>query len=145
MSAISAAAMPITDDELLQQIEDGRLPLDRFGHAEHVRLAWLYLRRYPLLQAIARFRTTLQAFAAVHGKHGLYHETVTLAFLLLIHERMSEGPRDQPWADFSARHADLLAWPDNPIFDDYPRDVLADPVARERFVVPSIRPARRIG
>ena len=74
MSAIAAAAMPITDDELLQQIEEGRLPLDRFGHAEHVRLAWLYLRRYPLLQAIARFRATLQAFAAAHGKHGLYHE-----------------------------------------------------------------------
>ena len=142
MSAV-AAVVPITDDELLQQVEAGRLPLERFGHAEHVRLAWLYLRRYPLLQAIARFRTTLQAFAAAHGKQGLYHETVTLAFLLLIHERMSDVSRDPTWADFSARNADLLAWPDNPIFDDYPRDVLGDPVARERFVVPALRPAHR--
>ena len=82
--------------------------------------------------------------AAAHGKHGLYHETVTLAFLLLIHERMSQDPRNQLWADFTTRHEDLLAWPDNPIFEDYPRDVLADPVARERFVVPNIRPAHRI-
>jgi hypothetical protein len=129
----------VCDDELLRQIESGQLPLDRFGHAEHVRLAWLHLRRHTLLQAIARFRATLRAFAAAHDKHGLYHETVTLAFLLLIHERMGGEPEGQAWEQFQARHADLLAWPDNPIFNDYPRDMLADPIARERFVVPAVR------
>ncbi len=127
------------DDDLLQEVESGRLPLECFSHAEHVRLAWLYLQRHPLLQAIARFRATLQAYAATHGKHGLYHETVTLAFLLLIHERMSGEPATQAWPEFRARHADLLAWPDNPLFDEYPRDVLSDPVARDRFVAPRVR------
>src|ERR671924_257817 len=34
--------------------------------------------------------TALRRFAAHHGKHGLYHETVTAAFLALIHQRMAE-------------------------------------------------------
>src|SRR5262249_24114314 len=43
------------------------------------------------------------------GKPGLYHETITWAFVLLVQER--RAPRgDEDWAAFAARNADLLAW-----------------------------------
>src|SRR5205814_8764560 len=31
-----------------------------FHHADHVRVAWFYVRTYPLIEAIERFTTSLQ-------------------------------------------------------------------------------------
>src|SRR5690349_16413411 len=59
-----------------------------FNHAAHVRLAWIYLRDHPLPEAMMRFRDSLKRFAAHHGKSDLYHETITFAFIFLIHERI---------------------------------------------------------
>ena len=68
-----------------------------------MRLAWLYLKRLPPAEALARFSEGLRRFAAALGKAGLYHETITWAYLLLIRERMErEGPA-QTWSDFAAR------------------------------------------
>src|SRR5438477_8196214 len=80
-----------------------------FHHADHVRLAWIYLREHPLLEAIERFTTSLQRFAAHHGVPRLYHETITWAYLLLIHERMQRDGVSRDWETFCAANGDLFA------------------------------------
>ena len=45
----------------------------------------------PPLDALARFTAGLQRFATFHGHPGLYHETITWAYLFLIHERMADS------------------------------------------------------
>jgi hypothetical protein len=72
------------DDELVRAFESAELPAEQFSHAAHVRVAWCYLRRAPLPEALARFIASLQRFAAAHGASGKYHETVTVAYVLLI-------------------------------------------------------------
>ena len=47
--------------------------------------------RFPGLEGIRRFSEGLERFAAASGKPGLYHETITWAFLLLIGERLARG------------------------------------------------------
>lgn len=44
------------------------------------------------------------------GWAGLYHETITWAYLLLIRERMERGPRDAEWEEFASANPDLLVW-----------------------------------
>jgi hypothetical protein len=78
----------MTDDELIPGFESGSLPNESFHHTDHVRMAFLYVRRYPALEAIQRFSSALARFAAANGKAQLYNETVTWAFLLLIRERI---------------------------------------------------------
>ena len=125
----------MTDEEFIAGVERCTLPPDTFHHADHVHLAWLYLRRMPPLDALARFTSVLQRFAASHGKADRYHETITWAYLLLIHERIRRDPA-QSWDHFVAANRDLLRW--NPsILDDYYRpETLLSPLARTIFVFP---------
>ena len=125
----------MTDTEFIRSFEEGTLPNSDFHHRDHVRLAWLYLEKYPALEALARFTDGLKRFAAAHGHPGLYHETITWAYLFLIHERKA-GPRDETWEEFAARNPDLLGW--NPSILDryYDRETLFSERARQVFVMP---------
>lgn len=97
----------MTDEEFLAALEDGSLPAASFDHVHHVRAAWLYLRRLGFTDGMAAFRHTLRAFATRHGAADKYNETITVAWLVLIHERLAVGPTET-WPDFAARHCELL-------------------------------------
>ncbi|HEY0705014.1 MAG TPA: hypothetical protein VGD60_19780 [Candidatus Acidoferrales bacterium] len=126
----------MTDDELLEQFEDTSLPLASFHHEEHVRVAFLYLRKYPLLDVLARFPANLQRFAAAHGKAGLYHQTISWAYLFLISERIAANDGAKAWHSFKEQNPDVLDRT-KPILAKYYRtETLASPAARERFVMP---------
>src|SRR5215831_7280455 len=96
----------MTDDELVRAFEAAAL--DAFPHAEHLRVAWCYVSREPLLAAIARMRAGLQRFAAAKGKPDRYHETITVAFVLLVADRWRDGESSEA---FALRNPDLLQWP----------------------------------
>jgi len=79
---------PLDDEALLGGFESARLPAAAFGHAEHVRAAFLYLTRHPDFgEAAVLFRSALRRFAAAKGVPDRYHETLTWAYLALINER----------------------------------------------------------
>ena len=127
----------MTDDDLIAAVDSRSLPLSAFTHSEHVHLAWSCLRRWPLLPAMREFRRMLIAFATHYGKPNLYHETVTFAYLLLVHERMARTPHLTNWPAFSSEHPDLLSWHNGPFFDLYSAEILKDPSARAHFVLPA--------
>ncbi|HEY0512621.1 MAG TPA: hypothetical protein VGH73_11995 [Thermoanaerobaculia bacterium] len=127
----------MTDAEFVQRFEDCTLPSSEFHHRDHVRLAWIFLRRSTPLEALARFTAGLKRFATFNGHPGLYHETITWAYLFLIHERMDDGAATETWEEFAARHPDLFLW--NPSILDYYYDpeTLRSEKARRVFVLPS--------
>ncbi len=107
--------------------------VEEFHHADHVRLAWCYLRALPLLPAIERFTTSLKRFAAHNGKPELYHETITWAYLLLIHERMNgEGS----FEEFRDAHPDLFRWKPSVLESYYRAETLGSDRAKRTFVMP---------
>jgi hypothetical protein len=126
----------MTDEELMRQFEDASLPPDTFHHLEHVRAAFLYLRNYPVLEAIARFSAALKRFAAAQGKAERYHETITWAYLLMVRERMARSGGCQSWAEFAAANPDLLRYQDGVLKKYYRDETLASEVARGTFVFP---------
>jgi hypothetical protein len=135
--------MHMTDDEFIAAFEDCRLANESFRHADHVRMAFLYLSRYPALEAIQRFSSSLARFAAAKGKPGLYHETITWAFLLLIRERMARAGRAQRWSEFVASNADLMNCEENILRKYYRDETLASDLARCTFLLPDrINPGR---
>ncbi len=110
--------------------------LDDFHHEDHVRLAWLYLRRYGAEEALSRFAAGLRRFAASRGASGKYHETITWAYLLLIRQRMQERPQDLDWDTFSRRNLDLMSWRE-PVLDRfYRKETLESELARRVFLLP---------
>ena len=64
----------MTDDEFIASFENCDLATGSFHHADHVRMAFLYLCRYPPLDALKRFSVSLQRFAVANGKPDLYHD-----------------------------------------------------------------------
>ncbi len=126
----------MTDLELMEQFEDGSLPIGAFHHEEHVRVAFLYLAKYRVLEAVERFSAALTRFAERNGKAGLYHETITWAYLLLIRERMARAGLGQTWAEFRGSNGDLFDR-ERPILKQYYRkETLTSDLARNAFVLP---------
>jgi len=100
--------LPLDDEALLGGFESARLPAAAFGHAEHVRAAFLYLTRHPDFgEAAVRFRSALRRFAAAKGVPDRYHETLTWAYLALINER-AHGSSFASSAGFLRSHPELL-------------------------------------
>lgn len=110
--------------------------LQEFHHRDHVRVAWLYLKRDPVLVALSKFTTGLKRFAASKGVPGLYHETITWAYLLLIRERMARRAPDATWEEFSSENPDLLTWRPSILETYYRAETLRSDLAREVFVMP---------
>jgi hypothetical protein len=109
-----------------------------FPHREHVRMAFEMLRRHDFAESVWLFSRALRAMTAKAGKPQAFNQTVTIAFLSLIAERMELSPP----ADFDAfarEHAELLdkaalaRW--------YPRERLASDLTRRIFVLPQPLPA----
>jgi hypothetical protein len=124
------------DEDLMRAFEAGQPPAEGFHHAQHVRVAWNYLRAHSLHEALGRFCSALGQFATAQGKPDLYHETISVAYVLLINERLDQTGRDAPWEAFAASHPDLLQWKPSILDRYYRADTLWSPRARRVFVMP---------
>lgn len=124
------------DNELLSGFESCTLPNEAFHHEEHVRVAFLYLSRYPVLEALERFSTALGRFAAAHGKTTLYSETVTWAYILLIRERLARSGGEQIWSDFRAANPDLFDREHDILKEYYQPETLQSDLAKRTFLFP---------
>ena len=126
----------MTDDEFIARFEDCSLANTSFHHPDHVRMAFLYLSRYPALEALKRFSAALTRFAAANGKPALYNETVTWAYLLLIRERIVRAGSPQTWPQFAETNPDLLNWKNNVLKKYYRDETLASDLAKHTFLFP---------
>lgn len=126
----------MTGEELLQQFENGTTAAASFHHADHVRLAFEYLRCYPALEALEKFSAALKRFAAAQGKAERYHETITWAYLLLIRERIARARCAQTWEEFAAQNEDLFIWKGGVLATLYRQETLDSDLARRTFLLP---------
>ena len=126
----------MSDDDFIAQLEACTLPENRFHHADHLHAAWLYLTRFPVTEAIARFSRTLRAYVASLGKADRYHETVTWAYLFLINERIRCCQSGETWEQFAAAHSDLFDWNNSILLKYYREETLQSEIARWIFVMP---------
>ena len=127
--------MRSTACELIERFEQDPASEKPFHHADHVRLAFEYLRAFPVLEALSRFSAALKRFAAARGKTQLYNETITFAYFFLIRERMAHT-EGVTWEEFAECNADLLVWKDGTLSRYYREATLKSEFARNVFVLP---------
>jgi hypothetical protein len=125
----------VTRDQIIARFESGAITNDTFHHADHVQLAFSYLSKYPVLDALQRFSCALKKFAVSHGKTQLYHETITCAYFFLIHERMASSG-NVSWEEFASNNPDLFIWKDGLLTRYYRDATLKSELARKVFVLP---------
>jgi hypothetical protein len=126
----------LDDDGLIAGFEGPGFARGSFHHEHHVRLAWAYLERRPLLEVLERFSAGLRRIAAAAGQPGLYHETITWAYVMLVQERRLLGGAEG-WPAFAERNPDLLAWRPSILEEQYYRaETLWSDRARRAFILP---------
>jgi hypothetical protein len=124
------------DHDFLSALEAATLDPAEFTHRAHVRAGFLILSEAPSFgSALDRIERAIRAFAARHGKDGLYHATITVAFMALIHARMAEQPVSD-WESFAASNPDLFEA--DVLTRYYPKDFLAEPATRAAFHLPPV-------
>ena len=101
----------MSDEEFLAAFESSAYPLAEWHHREHVKLTYLLLLRYPLDEAIARVRNGIKAYNQSKGVpdelSSGYHETMTQAWVRIIHAMLCEyGPAENADA-FYKQHPQL--------------------------------------
>ncbi len=123
------------ETEFFQQFENGTLNADVFDHSAHVKMAWIYLNKYELPEALRNFSDALKRFANVNNAAGLYHETITFAFLALINEKMKKVELEN-WEEFVENNQDLFDWKDSILKKYYREETLKSVFAKKHFVFP---------
>jgi hypothetical protein len=124
------------DRNFIERFERCTLPESEWTHLAHIRVAWVCLQLSDPADSIARIRRGILAYnTAVLGRPEMYHETVTVAFSMLVANRMRDG---ESWAEFATRVDDLLDKNSPILLRYYSGDRLFSPEARERFVAPDL-------
>ena len=121
--------------DLARRFESGELEPECFRHADHICVAWELLSRHPFFEALTRLRAGLKQLAARAGRPGAYHETITLAFLAIVYERLNKtGGSD--WERFAGDNPDLFD--KNALRALYSTPRLTSPAARLGFLLPDL-------
>jgi hypothetical protein len=122
-----------TDLRVLEAVVD---KAGKFGHREHLELAWNYLDRYPLAVAKRAMASAIRRIAAEHGAADKYHETLTLAWVHLVAVHRERWPAST-FGEFIGRNPQLL---DSHLLDGhYSSDVLWRGGARAAWTEPDLR------
>lgn len=121
--------------DLLEKFVDTTLPANQFHHQQHVQVAWLFVQKYGMPLAISEFTAAIKRFADAKGATGLYHETITWAFLLLIADRQARQS-SSTWQQFQAANGDLLSWKPSILDRYYSKELLASDLAKRTFLMP---------
>lgn len=84
----------MTDDAFLQLFEAHAIPRSEWSHRAHLRVAYCYLTRFGFEAALAKMRSGVRAYNRANGiadtPTGGYHETMTCAFMHLIHATLQQ-------------------------------------------------------
>jgi hypothetical protein len=124
----------VTDQEFLRALETCKLPESQFGHAAHVRAAYLYLQQSDFAGTVDRIRRAIRNYATHQGKPDRYHETITVAYVALIQEHIFERGGSGGWEAFARQNSELCK-PDL-LEQFYSRALLDSEMARKVFLLP---------
>ena len=110
----------------------------RFGHREHIHLAFLAVQRYGPVRAPEVVAGWLREIAARHGAPQKFHATLTRAWAGLVAHHAADCPPGTRFAAFAEHHPALL---DKELLSrHYSPGLLASPAARAGWADPDLAP-----
>ena len=133
------------DEAFVRKFETAGWPADQWHHREHIKIAYLYLRRYSFQDALLRLRAGILALNASHqvpeSPQRGYHETTTQAWLQLVQVTLDlYGPGDTADA-FYEQNPQLSGKKALRLF--YSPQQFNSPTAKTLFIEPDLTPLPR--
>ena len=160
-SAVSKTeAIGLSDEEFLRQFENCTLPYVHWTHRAHLRVAYCYVTRYGLTEAISKVTAGIRAYNRsqniVDTPTSGYHETMTVAWLHIVAAMLGEygatgavipgslpllAAGAPPSQEFLAAQTQLTEKKLLRLF--YSRERFSSPEAKYHFVPPDLAPLPR--
>jgi hypothetical protein len=125
----------MTDDEFLHAFFARTLPHAAFRHRDHLRLAWLVVRRHGAEAATGIVAAGIRRYAEAHGHGAAYHETLTRFWTTLVAHAADRAGADD-FDGLLAAHPMLL---DRGLaLRHWSREALLAPEARAAWRAPDV-------
>ena len=128
----------MSDDAFLRAFEECQLDPAKFHHADHVRLAWLYVHRHGASAAEALLLDGIRKFAQHAGAPGKFVHTTTIAWTRLVAAAQQNGPTANNFSEWIQLHPQLLDI--NLLARYYSPGRLQTPAARSGWIEPDLAP-----
>ena len=124
------------DEQFLAAFEAGQIANQDFHHRDHLRLAWIQIRRLGLERATDAVTGAIRHFAARHGRGDRYHQTMTRFWLRVVGMGITRHPT-LPFDDLLAAEPHLLD--KNLPYRHWSRERMGTDEARRQWLEPDIR------
>jgi len=121
------------DIRFIEQFESRAMT--SFKHVDHLRLAFLYIQRDGVEQAVTQTCTGIRQFAESVGAHDKYHQTITEALVRIMGVKFYQQPVTD-WQEFLDTHPQLVNDASSVLYHHYSPDRLKSAQARQQFLPP---------
>jgi hypothetical protein len=135
---LNLGTAPMSDDAFIQAFEACQLDPAGFHHADHLRLAWLYVRRHGVRAAEARLLEGIPRFAQRAGAPQKFHHTATIAWTRLVATACLESNSHGSFHEWIETHPELLN--KHLLNEHYSAGRLESPEARHGWLDPDLKP-----
>ena len=123
--------------DLVRRFESCEINPADFRHYQHLTVALWFVMQFPYDLASQKIRAGIKKLAAAYGKMG-YHETITLFWLMLVHDFAAARSSGEPICEVANRLVESCTGRDL-IKEYYSAELLATPEAKERWVAPDLK------
>jgi hypothetical protein len=125
----------ISDTDFISSFEKLTLEPELFTHEAHIRLAWLYLRKFnSFKKALEKISEGIRQFDIEFSSEIKYNHTITVAFAKIVFNRMKQDKFDS-WQIFIDSNPDLLQ-SKTLLLNYYTEEKLYSAHARIKFIEP---------
>jgi hypothetical protein len=136
MDSQGQTGVTAADEHFLAAFEARKIANQDFHHRDHLRLAWIQIRRLGLDRAAQAVAGAIRNFAAHHGHADRYHETMTLFWVRVVGMGITRHPT-LSFDDLLAAEPHLLD--KNLPYRHWSRDRMGSDEARRQWIEPDLR------
>ena len=136
MDSEGQTGLTAADEQFLAAFLGGQIANQDFHHRDHLRLAWIQIRRLGLQRASDAVAEAIRRFAARHGHTDRYHETMTRFWVRAVGVGINRHPA-LPFDDLLAAEPHLLE--KNLPYVHWSRERMGSDEARRQWVEPDLR------
>ncbi|WP_299123717.1 hypothetical protein [uncultured Tenacibaculum sp.] len=128
----------LTDKKFILQFENCSLNPSLFSHEAHIRLAWIYIKKYGCQKAEERVQKYLKAFVKHVGATDKYNTTLTIAAIKIVAHFIKKSDKNN-FKEFILEHPQLNTNFKLLINSHYSIDIYNSILAKEKYMEPDLK------
>lgn len=127
----------LSDTEFENQFINCNLDPSIFNHAAHLRLAWIYIKKYGLAKAEELIQDQLKKYVAHVGAKDKYHTTLTIVAVKAVAHFIQQSNQSN-FKEFIKMHPQLISNFKGLINSHYSFDIFVNDKARKVYLEPDV-------